>query len=310
MPLWLSEDDVAALVTPGEAVPVIEECFRRMAAGEVELMPRRRFAVEDGYFAVMAAADRGLGVAGLKSYTLVGRELAFVVCLFDLATGQLSATIAADRLGQVRTGAATGVAAKHLAKQGARTLGLVGTGWQAESQLAAIRAAVPTIERVIAWSRKPERVAAFCAKTGAEAAESPAEVGACDVVVTVTTSRDPVLRGEWLQPGALVCGVGANHPTSRELDAQVIGRAAFVCCDSIEDAKFESGDLIEPVAAGQLDWLEVRELHEVVAGALPGRASDDDVVVFKSNGIAPWDIALGHELVRRARARGVGVELP
>ena len=87
MPLWLSEDDVASLVTPGDAVPVIEDCFRRMAAGEVELMPRRRFPVEGGYFAVMAAADRGLGVAGLKSYTLVEGQLQFVVCLFDLSNG-------------------------------------------------------------------------------------------------------------------------------------------------------------------------------------------------------------------------------
>jgi alanine dehydrogenase len=309
MPLWLSEEDVASLVTPAEAVPVIEDSFRRIAAGEVELMPRRRFEVEGGYFAVMAAADRGLGVAGLKSYTLVGGELAFVVCLFDLASGQLTATIAADRLGQVRTGAASGVAAKHLARAGARTLGMIGTGWQAESQLAAIRSAVPTIERVIASSRKPERVAAFCERTGAEPADAPADAGACDIVVTVTTSRDPVLRGDWLSEGALVCAVGANSPASRELDSQVIERASFVCCDSIEDARLESGDLIEPVEAGQLDWLEVHELHEVVSGELPGRQAETDIVLFKSNGIAPWDIALGHELVRRARERGVGTTI-
>ena len=116
MPLWLSEDDVGSLVTPGDAVPVIEDCFRRMAAGDVELMPRRRFTVEGGYFAVMAAADRGLGIAGLKSYLLVEGRIEFVVCLFDLADGTLVALIAADRLGQVRTGAASGVAAKHLAR--------------------------------------------------------------------------------------------------------------------------------------------------------------------------------------------------
>jgi ornithine cyclodeaminase/alanine dehydrogenase len=308
MPLWLSEDDVAALVTPAEAVPVIEESFRRMAAGEVELMPRRRFGVAGGYFAVMAAADRGLGVAGLKSYTVVDGKLAFVVCLFDLASGELSATIAADRLGQVRTGAASGVAARHLARPGATSLGLIGTGWQAESQLAAIRSAVPTIERVVASSRKPERVAAFCERTGAIPAD-PSEAGGCDVVVTVTTSRDPVLRGDWLRDGALICAVGANHPTARELDAQVIARATFVCCDSLDDARLESGDLIEPIAAGQLDWLEVRELHEVVGGELAGRQSDADIVLFKSNGIAPWDVALGHEVVRRAREGGLGREL-
>ncbi len=309
MPLWLSEDDVAALVTPGDAVPVIEDCFRRMAAGEVELMPRRRFPVEGGYFAVMAAADRGLGFAGLKSYALVEGQLQFVVCLFDLADGSLTAMIAADRLGQVRTGAATGVAAKHLARPGAASLGLIGAGWQAESQLAAIRAAVPTIERVLVSSRRAERAEAFARAHGAEAAASPSDAGGCDVVVTATTSRDPVLRGDWLHEGALVCAIGANDPRSRELDAQVITRATLVCCDSLEDAKLESGDLIEPVAAGQLDWLEVHELHDIVAGEIPGRQSDDDVVLFKSNGIAPWDVAIGHEAVLRARAAGLGAEL-
>ena len=309
MPLWLTEDDVASLVTPGEAVPVIEDCFRRMAAGEVELMPRRRFSVDDGVFAVMAAADRGLGVAGLKSYTAVEGQLQFVVCLFDLADGSLTALIAADRLGQVRTGAASGVAAKHLARRGATSLGLIGAGWQAESQLAAIQAAVPSIERVVVAGRSRERTQAFAVANQAEVAESASEAGACDVVVTATSSRDPVLRGDWLQDGALVCAIGANDPAARELDAQVVARAALVCCDSLEDARLESGDLIEPVAAGQLDWLEVQELHDVVSGEIPGRQSDTDIVVFKSNGIAPWDLAIGTEVVRRARERGVGTTL-
>jgi len=309
VPLWLSEDDVASLVTPGEAVPVIEECFRRMAAGQIHLMPRRRLRVAGGSYAVMAATDAGLGMAGTKSYAVVEGTAAFVVSLFDLEDGSLAALIAADRLGQVRTGAASAVAAKYLARTGASSLGLIGAGWQAESQLLAIRAAVPSIARAVVSSRTPERAAAFAAKHGIEVAESPGEAGACDVVVTVTSSRDPVLRGDWLQPGALVCAVGANHPASRELDAEVIARATLVCCDSIEDAKLESADLIEPVAAGQLDWLEVHELHEIVAGEVPGRQAETDIVLFKSNGIAPWDVSIGHELLRRARERGVGVEL-
>jgi ornithine cyclodeaminase/alanine dehydrogenase-like protein (mu-crystallin family) len=309
VPLWLSEDDVSSLVSPGEAIPVIEDCFHRIAAAQVELMPRRRFAAADGSFAVMAAADRGLGVAGVKSYAVAAGRVEFVVCLFDLADGSLVALIAADRLGQVRTGAASGVAAKHLARPGAESLGLIGAGWQAESQLAAIRDAVPTIERVVVSSRTSERAAAFAERHGAEVAESPAEAGACDVVVTATSSKDPVLRGDWLSPGALVCAIGANVATARELDSQVIARATLVCCDSLEDARLESGDLIEPVAAGQLDWLEVQELHSIVAGELPGRQRDDDVIVFKSNGIAPWDVALAYEVVRLARERGVGVTL-
>ena len=130
-----------------------------------------------------------------------------------------------------------------------------------------------------------------------------------DVVVTVTNSRDPVLRGEWLKPGALVCAVGANRMTARELDNLVLERASFVCCDSREQAKIEAGDLVEPVERGVLDWLEVHELSEVVSGELTGRQSDEDIVLFKSLGIAAEDLAVGKLVYDRARERGVGLEV-
>jgi alanine dehydrogenase len=288
---------------------VIEACFGRMAAGEIELMPRRRFFAGEATFAVMAAADAGLGVAGLKSYTVVEGSLAFVVCLFDLRDGSLVATIAADRLGQVRTGAASGVAAKHLGRTGARSLGIIGCGWQAEAQVGAIRAAVPTIERVVAYCRTPEKLRAFCSTTGAEPGESHRDAAEQDIVVTATSSRDPVLRGEWLREGTLVCAMGANRPRARELDNVVLERATFVCCDSREQAQLESGDLIEPVESGVLDWLEVHELQEVVAGELPGRQAESDLIIFKSNGLAAWDVAIGAAVVERARERGVGLEV-
>jgi ornithine cyclodeaminase/alanine dehydrogenase-like protein (mu-crystallin family) len=306
MPLYLSEADVEALLRPADAVPVVEDCFRRMAAGSVEVMPRRRLAVEDGYFAVMAAADRDLGVAGLKSYTVVDGGVSFVVCLFSLESGSLTAVIEAGRLGWLRTGAASGVAARHLARPGARSLGVIGCGWQAESQVAALRAAVPTIDRVVAWCRTPSSLRAFCERVGAEPAESGDGAAGCDIVVTATTAKDPVLRGDWLADGALVCAIGANDPRARELDNAAVTRATFVCCDSIENSKLESGDLIDPVAAGVLDWLEVHELQEVVAGDIPGRQADTDVILFKSNGIAAWDVAVGSALVDRARELGVG----
>jgi ornithine cyclodeaminase/alanine dehydrogenase-like protein (mu-crystallin family) len=168
---------------------------------------------------------------------------------------------------------------------------------------------VPSIERVVVYCRNEERLEAFCREHGCEPAESHRDAAEHDVVVTVTTSKDPVLRGEWLQPGALVCAVGANDPRRRELDNAVLERAAFVCCDSREDSMEESGDLIEPVAQGLLDWLEVHELHEIVSGDVQGRASNDDIVVFKSNGIAAWDLAVGARVVELARERGVGLEL-
>jgi alanine dehydrogenase len=308
--LYLTESDVEGLLTIEDALEAVEGSFRRLAGGGVENRPRYRLGLAGGVMAVMSAVDSELGKAGLKTYTAFGHDdVRFVVLLFEASRADLAAVIEANRLGQLRTGAASGIAARHLARSGARTLGVLGCGFQAETQVAAIRAAIPSIESVTAYCRTAESLRRFCEKVGAEPAEAQHEVGAQDVVVTATTSRDPVLRGDWLSPGALVCAIGANDPGARELDDMVLERAALVCCDSREQSMLESGDLIDPVAHGVLDWLEVHELHDVVAGVVPGRQSDDDIVVFKSNGIAAWDVAIGTAALDRARERGVGKEL-
>jgi ornithine cyclodeaminase/alanine dehydrogenase-like protein (mu-crystallin family) len=309
MTVYLSEVDVEALLSPGEAVDVVEACFRRMAAGSVENRPRYRLGLDDGSLAVMAAADRELGYAGAKVYAGFPDGARFVVLLFRADEPEVVAVLEADALGRLRTGAASAVAARHLARSGATSLGLVGCGRQARSQLECIRAALPSLERVVAYCRTPERLQEFCQAHGAQPGESHREPAECDVVVTVTNSLDAVLRGEWLRPGALVCAVGANDGRRRELDNVVVERAAFVCCDSVEAARLESADLSEPVEAGVLDWLEVHELQEVVAGDVAGRQSDEDVVLFKSNGLAAWDVAAAAAVVGRALQRGVGREL-
>jgi alanine dehydrogenase len=309
LPLYLTEADVEALVSPADAVAAIEDSFRRRAADRVENRPRYRLALEQGRLAVMSAADLDLGYAGAKVYSAFRGGARFVVTLFRSDRPELAAVIEADKLGQLRTGAATGVAAKHLAREGASTLGVMGCGWQARGQVAAVRAALPSIQRVAAYCRTEAKLREFCSELGAEPADSPADPAAQEIVVTVTNSRDPVLRGEWLREGALVCAVGANVPQARELDNVVLERAVFVCCDSLEQARLESGDLIEPIQSGVLDWLEVHELHEVVAGELSGRSTPEDVVLFKSNGLAAWDVALAALVLERARAEGRGIEL-
>jgi ornithine cyclodeaminase/alanine dehydrogenase len=307
--IHLAEADVAALLSPAEAVDVIDACFRRMAEGVVENRPRYRLGLDGGMLAVMAASDLGLGYAGAKVYAGFRSGARFEVLLFRTDAPELVAVIDADKLGQLRTGAASGVAARYLARSGATTLGVIGCGWQAESQVACIRAALPGIERVVAYCRTAASLRDFCARNDAEPGESAQDVAACDIVVTVTGSSSPVLRGDWLREGALVCAVGANDGRRRELDNEVLARATFVCCDSVEDAKLESADLIEPIAAGVLDWLEVYELEDVVAGEIQGRVSDEDIVVFKSNGLAAWDVAVAAAVVERARERGAGREL-
>jgi alanine dehydrogenase len=297
--LFVTDAEVAELLSPPDAVAAVEACFRRMAAGEVHNRPRYRLPLADGALAVMAASDFGLGYAGAKVYA--GGNAA--VLLFRSDDPELVAVLDAGELGRLRTGAASGVAARHLARAGAASLGVIGCGRQADTQVACIRAALPGIERVVAYCRTPSTLQEFCARNDAQPGESHGDPAACDIVVTVTNSPDPVLRGEWLRPGALVCAVGANDGRRRELDNVVLERASFVCCDSIEDARIESADLIEPVASGVLDWLEVHELQEVVAAETSGRQSDDDIVLFKSNGLAAWDVAAAAAIIEKRGAR-------
>jgi alanine dehydrogenase len=309
MPLYLRESDVEELLPPADAVDAVERCFLHLAEGKAENRPRYRIPLSGGQLNVMGAANVELGVTGLKSYVGFPEGARFVVVLFSAEAPEVLALIEADRLGQLRTGAASAVAARHLAKSDATSLGLIGTGWQAESQLACIRAALPGIEHVVAYSRNRERLTAFCDRFDVEPGEYNRDAAEQDVVVTATSSKDPVLRGEWLKPGALVCAMGANRIASRELDNAVLERASFVCCDSKEQAQIEAGDLVEPVERGVLDWLEVHELSEVVGGETTGRGREDDIVLFKSLGIAAEDLAVARLVYDRAHERGAGTDV-
>src|SRR5919199_1237106 len=216
MTLYLTEEEVGGLLTIEDALEAVEGSFRRLAAGGVQNVPRQRLRLEGGILAVMSAVDLELGYGGLKTYAAFGYDdYRFVVLLFETDRADLAAVIEADKLGQLRTGAASGVAAKYLARRGAATLGVIGCGWQARSQVACIREALPGIARVVAWCPTRENLEKFAAETGAEAGESARECAACDVVVTMTASKDPVLRGEWLGLGALVCAAGANQRRAR-----------------------------------------------------------------------------------------------
>ena len=309
MPLYLTEKEVAGLLTADEAFAAVEASFGRIARGSIDNPPRVGAKLPNGDFAVMPCVDHELGIAGLKAFAWLPTGTPFLIVLFSIEHARVDAIIEADLLGQRRTAAASAVAAKYLARADATTLGVVGCGRQAASHIAAMRSALPGLEQVVVYGRSTERLAAFCATHGCVAGDSARAAAACDVVVTVTTSREPVVLGEWLCDGAFVAAVGASEPGSRELDDAVIERAAFVCCDSREQSQGESGDLIGPVARRILSWDDIGELYEVVAGANPGRTASDDIVVFKSNGIAAWDIAAAARVVELARAAGLGREL-
>jgi alanine dehydrogenase len=309
VPLYLRESDVEALLPPADAVAAVEGCFERIARGSVENRPRYRVRLEEGLLHVMGGADLELGVAGVKTYVGFAEGTRFVVALFAADHPELLALIEADLLGQRRTGAASAVAARHLSRLEPKSLGVIGCGWQAESQVECIRAAVPSVEHVVVFCRDERRRAEFCRRFGAEPADYNRDAAEQDIVVTITTSRDPVLRGEWLRPGALVCAAGANRLQARELDNAVVERASFICCDSKAQAQSEAGDLAEPVERGVLDWLEVHELAEVVGGQVAGRQHEEDIVLFKSLGIAAEDLAVAKLVYDRAQENGAGTRL-
>jgi alanine dehydrogenase len=290
MPHYVTEAQVAELLTPVDARTAVHASFERLARGVVDNPARVRSQLPDGVFAVMPCVDRELGYAGLKTYAWLPGGTPFLVVLFSIERAELTAVVEADTLGQRRTAAASAVAAQLLAREGAATLGVLGCGRQAASHVIALREALPSLDRVVVFGRNIDRVAAFCAEHGCEAAEDSREAGECDVVVTATTSTDPVLRGEWLSPGSLVLSIGANDPASRELDNVVFERAAVVYTDSRAQGLEEAGDLISTAA-------EIHELQDVVSGALVGRESDDDIVLFKSNGLAAWDLAVAARVV-------------
>lgn len=296
-PLYVTEAEVRRLLTPGEARAAVEGAFERLARGEVDNPARVQLPIPHGSFAVMPCVDRGLGYAGLKTFAWTPGGRPFLVVLISLEAPEIVAILEASALGELRTAAASAVAARHLARPGASTLGVIGCGAQAATHVAALREAIPSLTRVTVYCRSTERLGTFCREHDCAAAGSPAEPGACDVVVTATTSHDPVLRGEWLQPGATVLAIGGNEPGARELDDAVLERADFVCTDSREQGLAESADLSEPIRGGVLGPGDLHELQDVVAGEVRGRRADDEIAVFKSNGLAAWDLAAAAKVV-------------
>ncbi|HJY87558.1 MAG TPA: ornithine cyclodeaminase family protein [Candidatus Acidoferrales bacterium] len=317
MALLLREADVQALLTMPLALEAVEEAFRRQAAGEAIVHPRRRLELpEKAFLHYMAAADTGSGYLGMKLYTSVRGVLRFLVPLYLASTGELVALIEAGYLGQMRTGAASGVATKFMSRANAQTLGIVGTGLQALTQLEAL-AAVRKITSIRAFGRDRERRKRFCEEIEAKlgipvrpAGSAEEAVRGLDIVVSATTASQPVVLGAWLAPGTHVNAIGANFPQKRELDDEAVGRAAIIAVDLIEQSKMEAGDLIQAFRADPGRWTTVRELAEIVAGKTPGRTDAQQVTLFKSNGIAIWDVALAVRVFELARERKVGWQVP
>ncbi|MEK6986528.1 MAG: ornithine cyclodeaminase family protein [Candidatus Thermoplasmatota archaeon] len=313
--LFLTEEEVGQLLTMKDAIREVEAALRAMGEGKVEVRPRQRVRMPHALLHIMPAGWPDRGYFGFKYYSSTRKRTRFWFHLFDAETGDLVAVIQADRLGQQRTGAASGVATKYLAPEDASIVGIIGTGWQAESQLEAV-CAVRGIETVRCFGRDRAAREAFAKKMAAELgidvrAVDSAEAAArgADIVVTATNASQPVLHGEWLEPGAHVNAIGSNRLEAREVDDEVVKRSAFIAVDLIEQAKIECGDLAAPIARGLLRWDRVHELGDVVAGRVKGRTHPEDITLFKSHGIAIEDVAVAAFVYGRARKERMGQEL-
>jgi len=315
MTLLIKENHVSELLDMNTAMSAVEEVLRDQAEGAATNRPRYRVAMPSSQLHVMAAGDKRLGIVGLKAYTASHKGARFLVMLYESESGGLLAIIEADKLGQMRTGAASGVATKFMAREDARTVGIYGTGWQAESQLMAVCNA-RQINVIKAYGRNAERREAFAQKMSSElnvevipVANAEEAARGMDIVITITTAREPVLRGEWVEPGAHINVTGSNFLSKSEIDVEAIRRASVIAVDSIEQSKMEAGDLMPAIERGVISWESVIELGQIVAGRVKGRTSRDDITLFKSNGIALEDISAALRVYNLARERGVGEKI-
>jgi ornithine cyclodeaminase/alanine dehydrogenase-like protein (mu-crystallin family) len=317
MTLHINEAEVRATLTMSMALEAVEEISRKQSTGEVVVHPRRRFELPGGgFFHYMAAADYAGGHIAMKQYTYSRGKVRFLVPLYAMQTGELLAMIEADYMGQLRTGAATGVATKYLARQDARIAAVIGSGGQARTQLEAI-AAVRKLDAVRVYGRNQERREKFASEMSARlhleiapVATSAEAVRGADIVVTATTTSQPVVFGADLAHGVHINAIGANHANKRELDEEAVASADVIVVDSIEQSRQEAGDLIIAFKGDEACWTGVKRLSEVVAGKVPGRSSDSELTLFKSNGIASWDLAVATKVYALAKERGLGRTLP
>jgi len=317
MTLHISEADVRSVFTMKLALEAVEEVSRKQASGTVVIHARRRFELAGGgFFHYMAAADYAAGYLAMKQYTYAGGKLRFLVPLYEMASGDLLAMIEADYLGQLRTGAASGVATKCLARKNARTAAIIGTGGQARTQLEAI-AAVRKLDSARVYGRDPQRRESFCKEMSerlcfrVDAARSSADaVQGADIVCTATTSGKPVLAGACISAGTHINAIGANHAHKRELDDEAIRKADAIFVDSLDQSKQEAGDLILAFQGDESRWSSVNELPQLVAGKAGGRTSDSQITLFKSNGIAAWDLASAVRIFALAKEKNLGRLLP
>ena len=310
--LLLTEEDVRQVLTMEMALEAVEDGLRKMALDEAMNVPRARTQTDHAMQHVMSASAKSLGVMGYKAYTTSHKGTYFHVAIFDGKTGALQALMQADYLGQMRTGAASGVASQYMARMDASEVGLFGAGKQARTQLIAV-CKVRKIRRVQLYSLNEERRRLFADEmsnicdTEIEPVPRP-EMAAedKDIIITATTSREPVLNGHWIAEGTHINAIGSNFLGKAEIDAVAVRRCESIVVDSKDQARIEAGDFVQPLEDGSIHWADIHELGQVIVGRYTGRAHPQDVTLFKSLGLGVEDLAVAARVYARAKEAGIG----
>lgn len=310
--LFLTEDEVRQVLTMELALEGVEAGLRKMALEETVNNPRTRAQTDHAMLHVLSAAAKTLGVLGFKAYSTSKKGTQFHVTLYDGKTGEMSALMQADYMGQMRTGAASAVATKHLARKDASTCGIFGSGKQARTQLLGV-SKVRKLTKAHVWSPTEANRNAFATQMSAMCGievipvATPEEAARnLDIICTATSAREPVLKGEWLSPGQHLNIAGSNFLAKSEIDIEVVKRSRLVAIDSKDQGKIEAGDLVEALDNRVLEWADITELGRIVAGRAPGREAPEDITLFKSLGIGLEDIAVGIKVLTKAKEAGIG----
>ena len=311
--IYLTEQDVKSLVTMEDSIDALEVAFGQWSDQARANLPRRRLPLPKRSLNIMAAALPGSDIFGYRDYTSAIRFNLLV--LLSLKQEAPIALIECGWLSRTRTGAASGLATKYLAREDVKIMGLIGTGRISADQIRAV-AAVRKLEELRVFSRNAEKREWFAGEMAKEfdfmvvpVESAEACVAEADIITTATNAKEPVLLGEWLKVGVHINGAGANDGKRRELDEAAVLGADIVVVDDLEQAQIEAGILIDLAEQNKFPWTNVIELGEIVSTTKPKRTSPEQVSFFHSLGLAFEDVAFGSLIYDKAIQAGIGREV-
>ena len=315
--IYIDEATASKILNMDNALNLVEESFTTYAQGKSFNMTRQRMRIRKGALHMLPGAVPYKNVIGFKAYTSFRAGLIFKVHLYDAENGNPLAIVDANEIGRLRTGAATGIATKYMAKKESNTAFIFGGGFQAEAQLEAVYK-TSNIKKAFVTTRKIENAQAFADKMskslGIEIIPTQNienDLPQADIIITITTAVKPLFEHTMLNPnGVHINGAGSNALIRAEVPEKTIEAAEVLAVDSKDVAAIKCGDILPSLEKGRLHWNEIVELGEITAGFRPGRVTENGITIFQSQGMGLQDIMCAEYIYRKAVAENLGKELP